>query len=184
MAWDTHLDVAAFVEAYLGERYGRAADAMADYLQHVEAAGGELFDGAQGSYDDEASLAAALDHYRAAGDALDDALDLPVGYFTEPEGRRAEFLLEKLATNVEYAAADTRANLHEVRGEDDAAAAQRLRAGRLVLEHRFDGVLAANHYSLGNHTLQWDLPFVTTNHLCAQMYREERRQGEAVDRPE
>jgi hypothetical protein len=184
MAWDTHLDVAAFVEAYLEERYGRAADAMADYLQHVEAAGGELFDGAQGSYDDEASLAAALDHYRAAGDALEDALDLPVGYFTEPEGRRVEFLVEKLATNVEYAVADTTANLHEVRGEDDAAAAERLRAGRLVLEHRFDGVLAANHYSLGNHTFQWDLPFVTTNHLCAQMYREERRQAEAVDRPD
>jgi hypothetical protein len=184
MAWNTDLDVSAFVAEYLEQRYGRAADAMATYLDHVERAGRAIYDGAQGAYDDEAALATAVEEYHAAEAALEEAMDLPVGYFTEPDGRRVEFLVERLQTNLEYALADTRANLHEVRGEDERAASERLRAGRLVLEHRFDGVIAANHYSLGNHTFQWDLPFVTTNHLCAQMYRHERRDDEETDRPE
>ncbi|MFB6219014.1 MAG: DUF4838 domain-containing protein [Halobacteriaceae archaeon] len=184
MAWDTDLDVAAYTGRYREERYGRAADAMAEYFDCVERAGRALFDGAQGRYDDKDALSTALDAYRGARAAIEDGLDLPVGYFTEPEGERVEFLLERLSINAEYAVADTTANLHEVRGEDDAAARERLRAGRLVLENRFSGVLAANHYSLGNHTFQWELPFPTTNYLCAQLYRNERRGGEGTDRPD
>lgn len=142
LQWDTDVDADAYVDRYLAERYGEGAAAMATYLDRVEHAGRTLFDKFRGDYDDPATVAEALESFREAQAALAEARS------AVPDDSTAAFLLDRLATNAEFAVADTEISHYELQGDDVAAEAARSRARELVDEHCFEGVVLKSNWAL------------------------------------
>jgi hypothetical protein len=143
LAWDTGLDVTAWLNAYLDERYGSAAEAMSGYVTDVEA-GSRAFltsqkDALTGDFQDPEAVSEGLDRYRAARDKLDRAADAA-------DSGAATHLIDRLAANAEYAVADAEISLHGAAGDADAVERSRDRVRELVDELRFDGVVLDSNW--------------------------------------
>jgi len=152
LMWDTGLDADAYVETYLAERYGPAADEVAAYLDCVERAGRTLFTKFRGDYDDLDAVAAALEDFRRAREHLASARQ------SVDDGGTAAFLLDRLETNAEFAVADTEISYYELRGDEAEAQAARERTRDLVEGHAFDGVVLHSNWALDRCTPEEQVP--------------------------
>jgi len=141
LSWDPGLDVNRYLDDYLRVRYGPAAPEMRQYLNLVESAGRRLFDRPAGNYADAAVVEDVLSRYRRA------SLVLRVARGESPPGGGADYLMQRLEWNLEFAAADTEIEYYRLRGDESRARLARLSTRRLVLEHRFDGVVLHNPWT-------------------------------------
>lgn len=143
LAWDTDLDVTEWLDGYLHERYGPAAEPMRKYVEAVET-GSRAFLTSQrttlsGDFENPHAVLDGLDRYRAAREELERASDVS-------DGEAAEHLIERLTANAEYAVADTELSLHGATGDEAAVERTRERVGELVDTHRFEGVILDSNW--------------------------------------
>lgn len=142
LSWDVGLDADAWLRSYLEERYGAAADAMGEYFAQVEAAGRALFDRAPGNYGDLDVVSRARDGFLTAKDAVSRARAM-VG-----DGSTEAFLTDRLATNAEFAVADTEISYYDLRDEPDQVVDAKQRVHDLVTAHTFDGIIKTSMWTL------------------------------------
>lgn len=142
LMWDTDLETEAYIETYLQERYGPAADEMKGYLERVERAGRTLFTEWDGNYDDREVVSEALTEFQQARKRLSDARDTVVDEST------AAFLLDRLETNAEFAIEDTKISHHRLLGHDDAEREAKERTRQLIEQHYLDGIVMKSEWTL------------------------------------
>jgi hypothetical protein len=169
LSWDADLDAGSYVERYLSERYGPAADAVGAYVERVEAGSRALFtsqkEALRGRHSDLDAVAAAREAYTEASEHLDGARDICAS-------DTAGHLLARLAANAEYAVADLSINYHELREDPDAAARARERTAELVERHTFDGVVLNSRWSAYK-TVARDLDDDAYDRMAQVRYRRE-----------
>lgn len=142
LLWNTDLETESYVETYVQERYGPAADEMEEYLDRVERAGRTLFTEWDGNYDDREVVSEALTEFQQARERLSDARD------TVTDESTAAFLLDRLETNAEFAIEDTKISHHRLLEHEDAAREAKERSRQLIEQHYFDGIVMKSEWTL------------------------------------
>lgn len=142
MSWDAGLDPRAFVEDYLTWRYRGASLEMSEYLRLVERAGRAVFNGPTGDYEDQEVLEAVR------GDYLRARRVLAAANGKLPAGEPAEFLVRRLAWNLDFAIADTEISYYRSSAQPAEMAEAQKRTRALVGAHRLDGIILQNHYAM------------------------------------
>ena len=164
LAWDTDLTTDGYVQRYLHERYGPAADAVGTYLLAVEDAGRTLFDSFDGRLDDPEAVAAATERYERAQDVLADARESAA-----PDSDEA-FLLDRLLGNLDYALADVELAAATIEGDRTAEAVAKQRFEEAMVAERFAGTVLQCRFPINRYT---DLQVPSSSRWNVGIYREE-----------
>jgi hypothetical protein len=131
LSWNVDLDVSAFTQTYLDERFGSAAAVMQQYLVLVEEAARTIFDRPQGDFANPTRVATVHRLYSQAREPL--------------ASRTNGFLMEQLARNLDYALADVEISYYEVVAPDRVAQERaKQRMCELLQQHMFDGIILAH----------------------------------------
>jgi hypothetical protein len=146
LSWDTDLSADGYVQRYLAERYGPAADAVGTYLLAVEEAGRTLFDSFDGRLDDPEAVAAATERYERAQDVLGEARE-----GVAPDSTEA-FLLDRLLGNLDYALADMELAAATIEGDSTAEAVAKQRFEDAMVAERFAGTVLQCRFPINRYT--------------------------------
>lgn len=140
MSWDTSIDVNKYMKSYIQNRYGMAASEMENYFDLVEDAGRALFYKPFHSYDQLDNIEKARANYEKAKKELTKARE------KVSKGTSMDFMLQRLDWNMDYTQADIDYSYYKLKNDTANQEIAKQNAMKLVLDHRFDGIILQNVY--------------------------------------
>jgi hypothetical protein len=135
LSWDAGLRADDYVDTYLKDRFGAAAEEMGAYVTLMEEAGRLLFDRVRGNYDSPEVVTKVREHYLRAKEFLAAAREK-----VDDQGSPA-LVTERLGWNLDFAIADTEVDYYRLRREPEKMTEARQRARALADAHGFDGII-------------------------------------------
>lgn len=142
LSWDAFLDAEQFIQDYSESRYGQASSELNEYFRLVEEAGRTVYNSPTGDTNNKNAMSKMRDNYYAA------RTHLASGLAKSANGGAAEYMMERLMWNIEFAIADVEMDFYRLEGNNNNAAAAKQKAQDLLNAHRFDGIILQNSYSV------------------------------------
>lgn len=140
MSWDTSIDANQYIKSYIKNRYGIAASEMEKYFDLVEDAGRALFYKPFHSYDQLDNIEKARANYEKAKKELAKARE------KVSKDTSTGFMLQRLDWNMDYTQADIDYSYYKLKNDTKNQEIAKQNALKLVLNHRFNGIILQNVY--------------------------------------